>query len=273
MARGRKVGPGSFLKVSPAKFIGAIVGGVSNMAAGRAAMDRAEDLQRSARTQLTKQRTAYEGLDTSNLAANVVNPYANIQTQFENTFEDLTVNQQQAQFEAQQGAQQRSNILESMRGAAGGSGIAALAQTMANQGQLATQRASASIGQQEAANQRAMAQGAAQVQAREAAAQLQIAQGEGARHAQVLAGAQAARGLEYDKTTNLLGMASGELAAANQAMEAARAQRQQGVSDIIGGVAQAGMSLATGGTSGLIMGALGQDIEADPKALLGQFVK
>ena len=272
MARGRKVGPGSFLKVSPAKFIGAVVGGISNVAAGNAAMGRAEGLQRDARTELTKQRTAYEGLDTSNLAANVVNPYANIQTQFENTFEDLTVNQQQAQFEAQQGAQQRSNILESMRGAAGGSGVAALAQAMANQGQLATQRASASIGQQEAANQRAMAQGAAQVQAREAAAQLQIAQGEGARQAQVLAGAQAARGLEYDKTTNLLGMASGELAAANQAMEAARAQRQQGVSDIIGGVAQAGMSLATGGLSGLAMGALGQDVEANPNALLGQFM-
>ena len=68
-------------------------------------------------------------------------------------------------------------------------------------------------------------------------------------------------------------MASGELAAANQAMEAARAQRQQGVSDIIGGVAQAGMSLATGGTSGLIMGALGQDVEANPNALLGRFFK
>ena len=156
-----------------------------------------------------------------------------------------------------------------MRGAAGGSGVAALAQAMANQGQLATQQASASIGQQESANQRLMAQGAAQVQAREAAAQQKIAAGEGARQAQVLAGAQAARGLEYDKTTNLFGMASGELAAANQAVEAARAQKQQGVSDIIGGVAQAGMSLATGGASGLIQGALGQEVEADPNALLG----
>ena len=250
MAKGRKVGPGSFLKASPAKFIGAVVGGISNIVAGNAAMGRAEDLQGDARTELNKQRAAYEGLDTSNLAANVVNPYANIQTQFENTFEDLTVNQQQAQFQAQQGAQQRSNILESMRGAAGGSGVAALAQAMANQSQLATQQTSASIGQQEAANQRAMAQGAAQVQAREAAAQQQIAQGEGARQAQVLAGAQAARGLEYDKTTNLFGMASGELAAANQAVEAARAQKQQGVSDLIGGVAGGLTSAVTGGLLG-----------------------
>ena len=33
--------------------IGAVVGGISNIAAGRAAMDRAEDLQRSARTLAT----------------------------------------------------------------------------------------------------------------------------------------------------------------------------------------------------------------------------
>ena len=256
MARGRKVGPGSFLKASPAKFIGAVVGGISNIVAGNAAMGTAEGVQRDARTELNKQRAAYEGLDTSNLAANVVNPYANIQTQFENTFEDLTVNQQQAQFQAQQGAQQRSNILESMRGAAGGSGVAALAQAMANQGQLATQQASASIGQQESANQRLMAQGAAQVQAREAAAQQKIAAGEGARQAQVLAGAQAARGLEYDKTTNLFGMASGELAAANQAVEAARAQKQQGVSDLIGGVAGGLTSAATGG----LLGGLGKKL-------------
>ena len=78
------------------------------------------------------------------------NPYENM----ENVYEDLTVNQQQAQFQAQQGSQQRANIMQGLRGAAGGSGIAGLAQAMANQGQLQTQQISASIGQQEAANQR-----------------------------------------------------------------------------------------------------------------------
>ena len=250
MAKGRKVGPGKFLKRSPHRFIGQIVGGISNITAGNRALGEAEGLQTSARAELNRQRAAYQGLDTSNLAANVTNPYANIQTQFENTFEDLTVNQQQAQFQAQQGAQQRANIMANMSGAAGGSGIAALAQAMANQGQLATQQASASIGQQEAANQRAMAQGAAQVQAREAMAQTQIAQGEAARQAQVLAGAQEARGLEYDKTGNLLSMASGELQAANAAAEAARAQRAEGWSGVIGGVTSGVMSAATGGMLG-----------------------
>ena len=233
MARGRKV--------SPAKFLGQIIGGAANIIGGIGANKRARRAQREARAELNKQRAAYTGLDTSNLAVNLQNPYGNIQTEFENTFEDLTVNQQQAQFMAQQGAQQRSNIMESMRGAAGGSGIAALAQTMANQGQLATQQASASIGQQEAANQRVMAQGAANVQAQEAAAQTQIAQGQAAVDAQKLQGAADARSLEYDKATNLLSMASGEMQAANEQREAARSQITSGISGLASGVVQGGL--------------------------------
>jgi len=86
------------------------------------------------------------------------NPYA------ENVFEDLTVNQKQAQFQSQQGDQQRANLLQNLKGAAGSSGIAGLAQTLANQGALQTQRISTGIGQQESANQRATAQGQLQVQ-------------------------------------------------------------------------------------------------------------
>ena len=98
-----------------------------------------------------KQR--FEAMDTSN-------PYANLQ----NTMEDLTVNTQQADFMAQQAQQNQANIMQNMAGAAGGSGIAALAQAMANQGTQQAQAASASIGQQEAANQMAAAQMAGQLQ-------------------------------------------------------------------------------------------------------------
>ena len=217
MARGRKV--------SPARFLGEIIGGAANIIGGIGANKRAKRAQREARAELNKQKAAYRGLDTSNLAVNLQNPYGNIQTDFENTFEDLTVNQQQAQFMAQQGAQQRSNIMESMRGAAGGSGIAALAP----------------IGQQEAANQRAMAQGAAREQSMEAAAQTQIAQGQATVDAQKLQGAADARSLEYDKTTNLLGMASGEMQAANEQREAARSQITSGISGLASGVVQGGL--------------------------------
>ena len=76
----------------------------------------------------------------------------------ENSMEDLQVNTQQAEFEAQQNEQQQANIMSSMAGAAGGSGIAALAQSMANAGALQSQKASASIGSQEAANTKAAAE-------------------------------------------------------------------------------------------------------------------
>ena len=113
-------------------------------------------------------KNAYEGLDNKmadldNAYDKQENVYADMENKMkgqqnamedmENAFEDLTVNTQQAEFEAQQNAQNQANIMSSMAGAAGGSGIAALAQSMANQGALQAQKASASIGAQESANQ------------------------------------------------------------------------------------------------------------------------
>ena len=157
---------GALIVAGAGALIGAGVsmwnGSQNRKAAARAAEKAAKEKAKQMKL-LNKEKAKYEKFEFTN-------PYAQAKNQFEdleNTMEDLTVNQQQAQFEAQQGAQQRSNIMETMRGAAGGSGIAALAQTMANQGQLATQRASASIGQQESANQRMQAQQAGQNQSLE----------------------------------------------------------------------------------------------------------
>ena len=52
--------------------------------------------QKNAKAEMEEMKEEYEGLDTSNLAAGFKNPYADLQ----NTMEDLTVNQQQARFEA-----------------------------------------------------------------------------------------------------------------------------------------------------------------------------
>ena len=97
----------------------------------------------------------YEG-KMKNAYSGQKNAFEGMKNEFEgmeNAFEDLTVNTQQAEFEAQQNQQNQANILSQMSGAAGGSGIAALAQSMANQGALQAQKASATIGAQEAANQ------------------------------------------------------------------------------------------------------------------------
>ncbi len=148
----------------------------------------------------------------------------------------MTVNQQQAQFEAQQGAQQRANIMANLQGAAGSSGVAALAQAMAGQGQLATQQASASIGAQEARIQQLRAGEASRLQTLER-------QGEQYAESLRLSGAETARGLEYSKTGTLLGMSQQRSAAANQARRMAAAQQMGAVGDI----ASAGLSFATAG--------------------------
>ena len=156
---------------------------------------QAEREEAKAKAQMAKSRAAFEATDTSNPFAGMTNQFAGL----ENTMEDLTVNQQQAQFEAQQGAQQRANIMDQMKGSAGGSGIAALAQQMAQSGQLASQQASASIGQQEAANQKAAAAEAGRLQTQEAKGAQDVA-------TQIATGEQTAQQREMDKQSTLLGM-------------------------------------------------------------------
>ena len=188
--------------------------------------------QRKAKAEMQKMKKEYENLDTSNLAAGVRNPFENL----ENTFEDLTVNQQQAQFQAQQFAQTQANIMDSLSGAAGGSGIAGLAQSLANQGLISAQKASASIGMQESQNQKLAAQQAAKIQQLEG-------QGEMMAEKMRQAGAETARGLEYQKTSTLFGMSQQRLAAANAARQQAKADQMSAIGDI----ASAGTQIATAG--------------------------
>lgn len=180
--------------------------------------------QREAQRRYDEQKAAYEQLDTSNLYADYQNQF----TGLENTMEDLTVNQQQAQFQAQQGAQARADMFQSLRGAAGASGVAGLAQAMANQQIQQTQQISASIGQQEAMNQRLAAQQAARIQQMEA-------MGEDRAQQMRMAGEEKARALEYQKTSTMFGMGQQRLAAANQAVAQGQAQLASG----IGGLAAA----------------------------------
>jgi len=87
-----------------------------------------------------------------------------------------------------------------------------------------------------------MAKGAGAEQMAEAKAQQTIAMGEQQAEAARLQGATAARGLEYQKTQGLMGLASGQLQSANAAKQAADAQRSAGISGIVGGVASGAAS-------------------------------
>ena len=200
---------------------GMILGGVASLGMGmwgaseakQAAQD-AKEREDKAREEMDRLKEVYAGLDTSN-------PFLNM----ENTMEDLTINQKQSQFQAQQFAQSQANIMQGLRGATGGSGIAALAQSLAQQGQLASQKSAADIGRQESANQMARQQMAAQLQSKE-------------RSGEVMS-----RNWERDKQGTLLGMAQAETAAHAQQRQAAEQARWQAISGMASNVMDIGSSM------------------------------
>ena len=189
--------------------------------------------------QFASLENTFEGME--NQYTGMQNRYAGL----ENVMEDATVNQQQAQFEKDMFQQNQANMLGDLRGAAGGSGIAALAQQMAQSGQLASQQASASIGARETQNQRAALAEAARLQGLEAGEASRIDQlqrGETARIDQMtrqqqgaldmaaaqgqtaldmaMAGQMSANELAAAQGQTALDMAWGQQAAANQMAEA-----------------------------------------------------
>ena len=184
--------------------------------------------QREMEAKLEKQRAIYRAMEFTNPYANVENYFADM----ENAFEDITINQQQAQFQRQVGAQQRANILQGLRGATGASGIAGLAQTLANQGALQAQQISASIGAQEARNQMAMAQ---------AAQQMDIMERQGASASEMarLGGEQMLQQMEMDRQATLLGVAQGQSAGANAALQQAYSNQMAATSAASAATAQA----------------------------------
>ena len=170
---------------------------------------------REAQAGYDKNLARLEGLDISN-------PYANQ----ENVYEDLTVNTQEADMLAAQQQQALSNTMDNLQGAAGGSGIAALAQSMANQQSQNLQRATVSIGQQEQANQ-----------------MKQMAQ-QDVMNQRFVQGEMYTRKAEAART-------SGMLQRAGMRLQDAIAAKQKATSNLAGGIGQAvgfGLNFAPGGS-------------------------
>ena len=141
--------------------------------------------QQVAQDRVDKTRQQYEDFEFSNPYAGAENKFAGLENQYEgmeNRFEDMTVDMRAAEFQTQQGQQQRANIMQGLRGAAGSSGVAGLAQALANQGQLQSQQIAAGIGQQERQNKMMSAQEGSRIDMaqRGAGMQLQSQQAQGA---------------------------------------------------------------------------------------------
>ena len=183
-------------------FEGAVQFGTSYIG-GKKRLERRDQAQTAYDTSLGN----YFAQDTSNLQANR-----------ENTMEDLTVNTQAADFTAQQQNQGLSNIMGSMNQAAGVSGIASLAQSLANQQSQNAQQASVSIGQQEQQNQMLGAQEAGRLQGLE------------------ISGEYASREQEAGLMSERAQIDANELAASEEQIQAAIAARSEAAGQFMGGV-------------------------------------
>ena len=188
-------------------MIGGLLSAGIGLAGGLIGGGKRKREMRAAQAEHDRRKAQFEGLDTSNVYANM-----------ENTMEDLTVNQQAANFQAQQEQQGLSNIMGQMQGAAGGSGIAALAQSLAGQQSQNLQRSSADIGRQERQNQVAERQQAGNLQLYEAKGELM------------------SRDAEQEKVETMFGMAQNDLANKTQAYEAGKSKILKGVGGLASGV-------------------------------------
>ena len=163
---------------------------------------RAERKAREAQKEMNRLKDIYSQLDTSN-------PYLDM----ENTMEDLTINQKQYELGDEMFQQSQSNILETLRPAAGGTGVANLAQKIAQQQQEQRQQVAADIGDEERANEIAARQEEGRLQEME-------------RRGEILS-----RDMERQKQGTLMGMSQQELAAYREQGAAA----EQAKFDAIGG--------------------------------------
>ena len=212
------------------------------------AQKAAEAKEAKAREEMNRQKDIYASLDISN-------PFLDM----ENTMEDLTVNQKASEFQKQQFQQSQSNILDGLRGAAGGSGVAALAQQLSQSGQLASQQSSVDIGRQEKSNQMLERQEASRIQGKE------------------IEGEYQRRADEKDRTTTFLGMAQQETAAAAQQAGEAKAAKMSAISGGIKGAASmfAGFgdaaAQAGGGAGGTAVSTTSIPVPSEGEKLMNSF--
>ena len=176
------------------------------------------------------QRAEFEAFEFQNPFADIQNPYAGLQRDFENVYEDMTVDTQAADYLKEQQQQSQANIMQQFRGVAGGSGIGALAQSLSKIAAGQAQQASAQIAQQERQNKTLAAREASRLDTLQRQGQFGVdkmkAYGEAMRRQQ-----------EDARTTSLYGLSIDRMDAADRARQAARARFVGGLGQAAAGVA------------------------------------
>jgi len=206
--------------------------------------------QKAANEEFKRRKQAFESIQYVNPYANITNPYTNLQNPYaENLYEDLGVNMQSADFLKEQQQQSQANLMQQLRGVAGGSGVAGLAQSMSNIASGQARQASLDIARQERANEMARIQGEQQrrtgqfgIDKLQASTQFGIdkmqAEGEALRRRQ-----------ENARTEQMFGLSADRKMAADRARQTARSQFIGGLGQAAGGIA--GLYLPGGDRAGL----------------------
>ena len=182
--------------------------------------------QQDARKQMEAARKAFESIEYKNPYADLTNPY----TGMENVYEDATVDTQAADYLKEQQQQSQANIMQQLKGVAGGSGVAGLAQQMSNIASGQAQQASAQIAQQERANQqRSMAESSRLDQLeRTGQSRVDVAKMEGE---------AIKRAKEQARISALYGLGIDRMSAADTARQTATSNFLSGLGQAAGGVA------------------------------------
>jgi len=227
------------------------VGSLFGMGARREEQEKANEAYDAAKSSFDAMMrrpitNPYENLE--NPYAGLQNPYQGLQNPYtENIYEDLSVNTRSADYLREQQQQSQANIMQQMRGAAGGSGVAGLAQAMASLSDKQAREASARISDQETANEKLRLKGADQRRTadfsldklkRESAFDIDKLQRTTDFEIQQakIQGDMFAQQQRDDRTERLFGMSIDRKSAADQARADARSQQFSAFGDLAGSV-------------------------------------
>lgn len=198
--------------------MGQIIGGVANIAGSLIGGGARRREQRAAAAEQAAQKEAFKNFQ-----------FTNVYSGLENVAEDLTINQDAAQFQAQQ---TDAALAQAMQAAVVSGGAAGGAQAIAQAALQSKRGVAADIARQEQANEMARVQQAAKLQEMEATGEMDI------------------QSQEYSRSQELLNMANARKYAADQA-------RRKATEQLIGGVGMLGKGLVGAATGGAIGGGVG----------------
>lgn len=201
-----------------------------------------------ARARLAEARDAYNAIEFTNPYEGITNPYEGLQSQFggmENVYEEAQIDTRAVDYMREQSQQQQANILQNLRGVAGGSGIAGLAQQISNIGTQQARQQAADIARQERQSETARRGEASRIDMlqRQDAQRIDMLGRQGSFEADMLRrkGDLYVQQQEQDRLASLYGLAADRQTATSQALNTAQAQLSSAFGDlgssIIGGVA------------------------------------